>query len=308
MKNIPDFPNFIKFSADLRGTYLNFYKNFDPYSDFSFSNLMVWLDLNNDLEIAIDSGNIILKFSDPLQGNQLSLSILGKKRTLESINHVLNYEKDMNYKQEIVMLPESVIKNEVLNEKKLIITNDLDNREYIFSVNDTHNLIGNKYEKFRHKINNFYKCYHNNLEYRDLNISDYSVKKLIINGMHVWDSTSRIDKNDELNVEGLAIDRYIRISDQDCRCIGIFIGGRLEAFSLYNLPPQHNYAIGEHIKCNYNFKYIFDFAYYCTINKLFSQNIKYINGEQDLGIPGLRIHKKELNPIGYLKVYKITTV
>ena len=304
-KIFPDF-RIKKFTVDLRSEYLNYYKNFEPYSDYSFSNLMVWLDLNNDLEIANDAENIIFKFSNPFQGNSLNLTLLGRNNPIASINKILEYEKKLGIKQEIVMVPESVISGQSIDNNKLKITEDLDNRDYIFSIEETYYSKGEKYDDYRHKINNFLSNHHTDLNYKDLDIRDFSSKKLIINSMHLWGSPDRITNNDKSNIEGLAIDRYLKISDKACHCIGIFIGGKLESFSLFQLPPQKDFAIGNHIKCNYAYKYIFDFTYCCTINKLFSQNIKYINGEQDLGIPGLRIHKREMNPVGYLKRYTIT--
>ncbi len=291
-----------------RKAYEEFYSLMAPYADYSFNNLMIWLDLNDDLFVSRYDRNLVFRFTDVLDQNKMSYAIIGLRNYKKAIAKLFEYQKVVKIEQIITMVPEFYA--DALNDsnKQLIITEDKDNKEYIFDTSKSYILSGKESENLRYKINYFIKHYGDDVLVKEINLNDDKDRNILINAMHKWGSHRSIqDSNTKLGVEGLAIDKYLRIYEHlSSRCLAIFLSNEVIGFSIFHLPPHKNYAIGEHIKCDYKYRYIFDFIYYCTITRLHSNGIRYINGEQDLGIPGIRKHKQEMKPIGYFKKYNIS--
>ncbi|OGL38323.1 hypothetical protein A3B63_03450 [Candidatus Saccharibacteria bacterium RIFCSPLOWO2_01_FULL_49_22] len=307
VKAFPQFPEFRKFVLDDRDIYQSFYSELEPYSDFSFNNLLVWLDINSDLEVSRLNGNLIFKFSDPFENNETSFTLIGNRKTYQTLGTIFQYQAGLGYQQKLSMVPQAVIDGiELGKQRHLDIQEDISNQDYIFNVNNAYYAKGKDFADLRHRINSFLKKYGDHLIYRDINLGKLEEQMNIINSLHTWDSVYALTENDKLRIEGLAIDRYLQLAPElDSRCVGLFINGRLQSFSLFHLPPQKGFAIGNHMKCNYEYQYIFDFTFYCTASRLKTMGIEWLNGEQDLGIAGLRTHKKELRPTYFLKRYTV---
>lgn len=300
--------NFRKFDLSTKNKYCEFYRQLPPYSDFSFNNLMVWLDQNDDLEYAVVNNNFVFRFSNALDHGKKTYTVIGTSKADETIEKIFNTICQDDSSQALKMVPRCFI-DSLSDERKndLDIAEEVDNRDYIFDVADTHIAKGKKYEHLRRRLRYFSSHYSDGVIIKPIDLAVYKDQKALINGMHSWHSTRSITANDKLRIEGSAIDRYLRLSTSlDAKCIAVFIDGQMEAFSIFHIPPQDGYAIGNHIKCNYNYRYIFELTYYCTISALYDLGIKLVNGEQDLGIPGIRQHKKEMSPVGYLERFSIS--
>lgn len=302
------FPEFKKYNVneDYEG-YKYFYGQIEPVSDFSPNNISVWLDINNDLYLAEDHGNLILRYSCPFLDNKTVYSVIGINSPIKTIDKLLAYQDMNGLPQELIMIPQTVvahIKHKDL--EKLNVEEDTENFDYIYLVADKANLTSPDVAKFRRTINRFIRDYGDEVTIKEIDLTDKIEASKLVNALHTWKSGNVVSNNDKLSIEGVAIDRYLNKREQLApHCLEVFVGDVMVGFSIYNYPPQKAYAIINHIKCNYSYTNVFDFVFFCIMSHLKMDGIIYANGEQDLGIEGLRDYKHKLGPVSYIKRYTI---
>lgn len=299
--------DFKRFNNDDYTFYKHVYSTIEPASDYSLNNVLVWLDFNNDLQIARVGQNIVMKYTCPFLGNKLVFAVIGSQKMMEAIEATFAYQKSLNIDQELIMIPQSIVDRLKPSEiKKLSIENDDENFDYIYSVKEKSNLASEHAGKFRRTINRFIRDYGENVIIKEVDLTDQSEVHRLINALHIWKSGDIVSNNDKLGIEGTAIDRYLRNRHHlRPHCLEVFVEDKLVGFSIYHYPPQPGYAIINHIKCDYSYSNIFEFIFFCVMSHLKMDGITYANGEQDLGIEGIRDFKHKLQPIGYIKRYTI---
>lgn len=299
---------FKKFNLDCQAEYKKFYAKLPPYSDFSFNNLMVWLDIYDDLHYSIVNTNYIFRFSNPFQDDEVSYTLIGTEKIEETLSELRDEIINANHKLTLSMVPACFAEkiNTDSSQVVLSVKKEPDNRDYLFDVPAAHSAKGKTFYHLRRGLNYFLKNYGDEIIARPLDLYHDADRSLVINSMHQWETVFSLTENDKLRIEGVAIDRYLRLAPNlEVKSMGIFINGKLQAFSIFHLPPQPHYAIGNHIKCNYQYRGIFNMTYYATVAAMFDLGVKIANEEQDLGIAGIRQHKEARNPIGYLDRYTI---
>jgi len=309
--NFPEFPVFRKLVPEDRDIYLTLYKSVEPYSDFSFNNLLVWLDINNDLEISQLRDCFIFRFTNPFDDNQVTYSLLGKNDCLQVTQDIFAHLRSIGEQPRLSMVPECVVSDILVNSdmlpQELVIRASADHRDYIFDIDAVLALKGKKYADLRHALNAFNRDYAHKVSVRELDIRRPDTKKILLAGLKAWGQDRRFSKHDPRREETKALSRYLMYSKWcPAKCLGFFIDGEIIGFSIFHLPPQTGWAIGNHIKCDPGIRHAFDFICYMTMYTLHQQGIHTINGEQDLGIPGLKSHKQQLGPSGYLYRYDIS--
>jgi hypothetical protein len=305
MHNIPNFPTFKNLTLEDKDAYDLFYKKLGPYSDFSFNNLWIWYNTQNEIGISNCDNCIILRINNPFD-RQEEYCLIGCGECSNAISQLFKWQKLHDIEPKIVMVPEVVIKNLFPTESRYIhYKEDVNNNDYIYDIEAMYSATGSSYVKYRNALSKFRRSYSEDLSVLNIDVKNLSNKVLLINSLHCWESTYR--QNQQAQLEGAALDAYLRYADQlSVNCVGIFITGKLCAFSLYQLLPENGYAIVNNLKCNYAYNYIFDFTFSQIIRILHEKKITYVNLEQDLGIQGLRIHKQRLQPVKYLKRYTLT--
>lgn len=300
--------NFSKFDFKIKSQYQSFYKHLPPYSDFSFNNLLVWLDFNDDLSYCLLEGNYVFRFSNPFEDNQETYTVIGSNASEDVLDKLFAHIETTTDSPKLEMVPECFVDSMGTTERdKYTIREEPDNMDYIFDIAQTHRAKGKPYAKIREAINYFVKHYGDNILLQPIDLHDDKGRALIINSLHQWRSVYSMTENDRMRSEGIAIDRYLRFAPQlDVNCIGLYVDGQLQAFGIFHLPPQGDYAIFNHLKCNYDYKNIFDLSFYSAIGMMNDLGATLVNAEQDLGIEGIRKHKQALNPVKFLKRYTIS--
>src|SRR5215475_1203175 len=84
---------FKRFGAEDYAKYKRCYNQIEPASDFSLNNVIVWFDINNDLSVAYDHNNVVLRYSCPFLGNKLVFSIIGVNSPAKTIRKVFEYQQ-----------------------------------------------------------------------------------------------------------------------------------------------------------------------------------------------------------------------
>lgn len=181
---------------------------------------------------------------------------------------------------------------------RYILAPDRKNWDYIYLTKDLIELKGRKYQQKRNHINKFKQVY------------DYSYGPLTqeyiddcIRTFEAWAA----DKGESPSVheERLALMEALQNLDVLPLTGGVLkVNGRVEAFSLGSLLNRET-ALIHFEKANQELSGI-----YSVINQHFVEKAwfmtKYINREDDMGVPGLREAKKRYHPARMIEKFVIT--
>lgn len=193
-----------------------------------------------------------------------------------------------------------------------------DARDYLYDAESLRTLAGRKYSKKRNHINKFRQEYADRWIYRPLTFEDrheisaflrmwMDKKEADGEPMGVNESGNEFDPFLELEAEFRGIQDMISHENlfSHFRIGGIFIDGKLEAFSIGDYNPVDKIAIIDVEKANEDIP-----GLYQMINQQFALNeypdALIINREDDVGIEGLRQSKLSYYPIDFELKYILT--
>lgn len=300
---VPRYPKYKRFGLDDCEWYTKFYSNFDPYADFAFGNLLIWLDFNNDLSVSELNGNLIFRFTNILSDDEVTTTLIGKDNIDDTLLELFNNEGN---KFNLTFVPESVVEN-LSNNAAYHIEEERESFDYLLDTHKLSSLLGPEMRKLRREVRYSIKDYGEDVIFKDMPFNDEGTKKTLINNLHTWDKAFTLTTNDTEMHEQYALNKSFRHSDIILnQSFGVYVHGELEGFIIYQRPPQKDYAILNHIKTSYDFRNIFDFMLFGFAARMHQHGVKFINFEQDLGLEGLRTHKLSLKPVGFLKKYSIS--
>lgn len=301
---IPDFPSFKHLEITDREDVMNYTSKFLPYSDFNFVSMWSW-DVEGKIMISQLNGNLVVKFSDYVTGEPF-FSFIGNQKLQETLTLLTDHAKKENIAQVFKLIPEDTIKiiQAESIDGKLSIQEDRDSFDYLLSVEKMHGFGGNKLRGKRNFLNRCERGCHPVIEI--LNLGDEKVKKDLLRVMNDW-KAERADRGDVLNDREFdAITKLFHgpfISS--LITIGVYIDDSLEGF-VVGEKLHDGYAMLHFEKAKNTSRVgIYAYMMHSFAGILNEKGCKWINYEQDLGIPGLRKHKESLLPI-YLKKYTIT--
>jgi len=192
-----------------------------------------------------------------------------------------------------------------------------DMKDYLYDGDALRTLAGRKYSKKRNHLHKFEEAYGGRWEYRRITPDDKDeVAAFLKAWMHekeekgamigINENQETFDSMEELEGEyrGIykiittpALFEYIRVG-------GIFIDGRLKAFSLGDYNPCEEMAIIDVEKADAEIT-----GLYQAINQQFLiheyPDAKLVNREDDVGMEGLRQSKLSYYPIGFERKYTL---
>ncbi len=195
------------------------------------------------------------------------------------------------------------------------ITEIQDAKDYLYDAESIRTLAGRKYSKKRNHINKFMQTYEGRWEYRSLTYED---RHEILEFLRHWlKNKENSDEENGINEEGRDFDAILELEAefkgiQDIvnneelfdviKIGGIFVDGRLEAFSMGDYNEREKLAIIDVEKGNEEIHGI-----YQMINQQFAlneyPNALIVNREDDVGIEGLRKAKMSYHPSGFEHKY-----
>ncbi len=178
-----------------------------------------------------------------------------------------------------------------------------DAKDYLYDAEELRTLPGKRFHKKKNLVNKFKREYEGRWEYRKMICEDKSILWDFLDRWYKQKADAGVDEAESLEAEVNGIHGII----QNCCRLefmlgGIFIDGKLEAFSIGNYNPREKMAIIDIEKGNPNIPGI-----YQIINQQFLlhefPHAAIVNREDDVGIEGLRKAKLSYNPIGYARKY-----
>lgn len=299
---VPVYPDFKKLKLDDKEEIEKFTTKFLPYSDFNFTSLYSY-NTNDDAEISFLNENLVIKFRDYIT-NEPFYTFLGSANTIETAKELLKRAQTENAMKSLKLIPDVVIESDSRLADEFEILEDPDNFDYILSAEEIKSLKGNKYRGKRNFVNRLTNLYED-ITPTIINLKDPKVQVEIEELFIFWKETKSLTHEDII-IEFSAIKRLLAASDSfNLISLGIYINNRLVAFSIDEII-QKKYSIIHFEKADTNFTGLFQYLKMETAEHVFNIGVKFINYEQDLGIPGLKQSKSMWNPIHYLKKYTIT--
>lgn len=294
---IPIYPQFTPINIGHKARITEFINKFHPYCDYTFSNLYIWEVEGFQSQISLLNNNLIVQSKNILTHNE-EVSLIGDQKLQETVEKVLHDHKIIH------LVPSEVV--EKLNTKNLIIEEDHDNHDYIFSTEALSLLKGKSFLSKRKKINRFLRKNRDHKIFRIQTSDKIELSKLLFEVYARWMDSKNISINHNANTELIAIKRFIEICHNDnIEIWGLAIKNETVAFTTIEYMNK-SYAISSFAKSNLQYKDANAYLTHETSKHLFEKGIKYINHEQDLGLLNLRTEKLSWKPTHYLKKYQIT--
>ena len=192
------------------------------------------------------------------------------------------------------------------DNSRYLVKEEFDLKDYLYNGDDLRNLSGKKYHKKKNLVNKFIREYEGRWEYKTLSCSDRDEIRSFLDEWYEKRSEEERAAEDTLEYEFIGIHEMLK----ECfhldtfKAGGIYIDGRLEAFSIGSLNPTEDMACIAIEKGNPDISGI-----YQVINQQFLihefPDVKLVNREDDCGLPGLRNSKESYNPMGYERKYMV---
>ncbi|EQB87487.1 hypothetical protein J2Z44_000514 [Clostridium punense] len=271
--------------------------------EFSFATLVIWSRACN-IEYTIEEGVLIIKKKD-YHGKSHLVQLLGyDKNSLKPIVETLKEEKkttgldylfkevEWNFVQDLIQ----VYGDQVIYEE------DRDNFDYIYESNSLITMTGKVLHKKRNHFNKFDKGYNHRLEI----INSLEVREDCKRVAKIWhDSYGIYDKLTDYELEAInqVLDHWDLL---DLKGVAVYVDNNIAGFSIGEIVNEEM-AIIHFEKGDKDYSGVFAFINQKSTEMLYS-DIPYINREDDMGLPGLRIAKMSYGPVKLEKKYTIIDI
>ena len=181
--------------------------------------------------------------------------------------------------------------------KQFLIWDCYDARDYIYDRKQQETLAGKKMQKRRNHLHAFEKLYENRYCYKPLETEDIPHVYEFLNEWKTQKVAMDTIDEEEIGIHFLLEHMHTLPIKGGC----IYVDGKLEAFNITSLISTDTVQI--HVeKANKTMR-----GLYIAILKLFLETlddeVKYINREDDMGLPELRKAKSDMQPISKTKKF-----
>ena len=264
--------------------------------DYTVGGMFMWRDYYH-IEFAISNGIFFSRLFDEDRRPHYNMPI--GPDIVAGINEIVKFEKQFCSIVRFCTVPEEYIdcfnSTELINE-----TTEQDMYfDYLYSAKDLVELRGKKFSGQRNQISQFKR---NNDNWSFIDISDVDIKDVIsffLSSYHIAEDAS--DYEVEENAKVLEV---LNNLDQYNMFGGVLYSGcSIVGFSLGEIQNDTLFAHIE--KADRNCKG----AYQMLVNQFSTRfatgKVEFINREEDMGDPGLRISKQSYHPITQLKKYSV---
>jgi hypothetical protein len=283
---------------DLFKKYLGDY-NFNTY-EYSFLNLYLWRKYCN-VEYTLLHDVLIVKKTEEGKGTIFMQPIGYTRDNLKDIVMELMEYKKKNKNMKVLF---SDVEEPFLEELRNLFGEDVQyyqdvkNFDYIYETEKLIKLNGDKLRKRKSQYNQFV----NNYEYRVEDISSHKVINDCLRFAEDWFNNQ--PKNYQLECELEGINDIIHNLDiLNGLGMAVYVNDVIAGFTIGEIVNK-NMAIIHIEKGDTIYNGIYAFINR-TFAELYLKNVKYINREEDIGIPGLRRAKLAYDPIKLEKKYMV---
>lgn len=296
-KILPEFPEFQDISLESQSAVDWFLAQYAPeISEYTFTNLFMWR-LTRPIKLTLLNGYLCV-LAQKSDGNIAFMPPLRDGDISALTEALFSFMQDSGHKPQLIRVPEDIANR--LKTSGFHIELDEANSDYVYLVEDLANLVGRKFDGKRNRIKKCLRKYSPEYEPMTMDIVDQCLQL-----QAEWCNVRHCELDPGLESENMAIrELFNHIESLPVFGCAIAIDGRIEAFSVGERLDEQT-AVIHFEKANSAIDGI-----YQLINQWFCQNgltgYKYVNREQDLGIPGLRKAKQGYHPHHMVNKYRIT--
>ncbi|MBD3254536.1 MAG: DUF2156 domain-containing protein [Candidatus Lokiarchaeota archaeon] len=283
-----------------------YFKEYPPQiSEFTFTNLFMWREhyqfeyIEKDDHLIIFSKEYLTKWEEPNTNSNNAIFFLPPigERPHVIMEEILNEHKNAEFNRVPFEICNNLKDYDSSEKLNLVFLEDRKNFDYIYKFQEMKELPGNKHRKNRRWLNKFLESYNFEFNIIDKDLID-KCRELQLKWCQVKDCEDDQSLLEEQKAILSAIDNFSKLN---------YIGGIIcvndtcVAYTFGELLNPETLVI--HIeKAHTQFE-----GSYQAINNLFlkhyEREVKFVNREQDLGIPGLRKAKESYKPHHLVEKY-----
>lgn len=274
--------------------------------DSVFLDSFIWREYYN-VQFAVSDGKAIQWLMEENGVKHSAMPICKEEELPRYFNEMVEYfNKELNQAFRIYLADEEAVEYLGLKESEdFKVTEQEDLKDYLYDGDALRSLSGKKLHKKKNHLNGFLREYEGRYEFRRLCCSD---RGDVWRFLDTWRETKGDDVEDHLDYEVEGIHEILKnCSDLNVRMSGVYIDGKLEAFTIGSYNPLEDMAIIHIEKANPEIRGLYQF-----INQQFLinefPNVKLVNREDDLGQEGLRHAKMSYNPCGFARKYLVEQI
>jgi hypothetical protein len=258
-------------------------------SELTFTNLFMWRDAYQLRITHMEEAAVIFSWmADP--EDSFLLPPLGGNANAETVRRCFEYMSEAGHNPRLTRATKEDLARLGISDEQFAVEPDRDQWDYVYLVRDLVELSGNRYHRKRNHLEQFTRDHE--FEYLPLTAELVSQCQEL---QDRWCDEKHCDLVATLRAEARAVKEVL----EKFELLGVTGGcieveGKIEAFTLGELLNPDTVVI--HIeKANAAFH-----GLYQIINQQFLErewaNARYVNREQDLGVPGLRRAKESYHP------------
>lgn len=258
------------------------------------------------VQFAISGGKAVQWLME-LDGEPYSAMPLCRQEDLESsFCEIVDYFNQVLKKPlRIYLADEEAVQYLNLDPARFEVKEQEDLKDYLYDGEALRTLAGKKLHKKKNNYNAFVKAYEGRIEYRKLCCSD---REDVWKFLDFWRQQKGDDVEEHLDYEVRGIHDILKnCSEMAVEMGGVYVDGRMEAFTIGSLNPLENMAVIHIEKANPEMRGLYQY-----INREFLvhafPDVALVNREDDMGLEGLRKAKMSYNPIAFARKYSVTQI
>ncbi|MHB9133129.1 MAG: DUF2156 domain-containing protein [Armatimonadota bacterium] len=295
---IPTFPDFKPIELADKDALETYVAAHPPLaSEYNFTNLFGWREVDNYHLAAYQDGFLIRKF---YQETMSFLQPLVPEHGVDAVRDCLAYLQDKSTNPVIERVGEDFVTAFPQLAEEFAVREDRDNFDYLYSVQDLIDLKGAQYHDKKNLLNQFI----NKHNYRYLPLTAECAQECL-QFAHSWCEERRCERIEGLAQENCATVQILQHFAELGASGGILeVEDKLVAFTIGEPLNPDTFVI--HIEKGAG-EYT---GVYQAINWEYLRHAAtgytYVNREQDLGVPGLRKAKESYNPVRMGKKFRVS--
>jgi hypothetical protein len=297
------FPEFSKLTLADRKKYEPFVRDLPPMSGYSFPTLMNWWNTLNSCAVSTLNDNLIVSYWMPGLEKVSGVSFIGTKEVDESVCFIFDHLKAQGERPRLVHVPEFVIEH-MQHPELFQFKPERASDEYVialskfFPINKTVSYRRYRVRKFLSKVED------KEVLVGAIDLALKENREQLLTCVKEWPSKGTIN----YIVDHLRDALMVSIRDAELigtEALGLYVDGELQAFMLYTQVADKRYVIFSHVMVKHEITYTYDYLLYAFSKWLTDRGFLYVNIDEDLGIPVLRMLKVALGPVNYFRKYTI---
>ncbi len=298
----PEFPHFAPLERSHEPLIRRITRGLPPYSDFLFSNLYAW-NTAGETAISVLHGNLVVRMNDYESDDRL-LTLIGTRRIVRTVERLLSFAKSVGLPAELRLVPDITVRSAPELGRWLTVRADPAGYDYVYRVADMATLPGVDYEDLRHRIHRCARA--SAVELRQINLQDPQTQRPVLDLFDRWADQKGVASEAPARNERAALERYLALAGDPRHLALVLFAGAGEpcAFAIVELLGN-GLADGHFAKADRSLPGSADVLRQCIGVFLHERGVRYLNAEQDLGLPRLRAAKQAWNPCCYLRKFTI---